>query len=78
MEHRFFQEWQSISTKLGWKRRSTQLVLAERYPKKTLLESILKARVLAWLKTAVETGLHNVSFIRTQIELINHVFAKTK
>jgi hypothetical protein len=28
---------------------------------------------LAWCKTAVDEGLHNVAFIRTQIELINHV-----
>jgi tRNA (guanine-N7-)-methyltransferase len=26
----------------------------------------------------VETGLHNVAFIRTQIELINHIFAENE
>jgi tRNA (guanine-N7-)-methyltransferase len=25
-------------------------------------------------RQTVETGLHNVAFIRTQIELINHIF----
>jgi tRNA (guanine-N7-)-methyltransferase len=32
---------------------------------------------LARCKTAVETGLHN-AFIRTQIELINHIFAENE
>jgi hypothetical protein len=31
-----------------------------------------------WAKTAVDEGLHNVAFIRTQIELINHVLLKMK
>jgi tRNA (guanine-N7-)-methyltransferase len=42
------------------------------------LESILKERFGVVLNTAVETGLHNVAFIRTQIELINHVFAENE
>jgi tRNA (guanine-N7-)-methyltransferase len=29
-------------------------------------------------KTAVDEGLQNVAFIRTQIELINHIFAENE
>jgi len=36
------------------------------------------ARFWRGAKTAVETGLHNVAFIRTQIELINHIFAENE
>jgi tRNA G46 methylase TrmB len=39
------------------------------------LELILKS---FWrgAKTAIDEGLQNVAFIRTQIELINHIFAE--
>jgi tRNA (guanine-N7-)-methyltransferase len=49
--------------------------LAERYPNKISLELILKS---FWrgAKTAIDEGLQNVAFIRTQIELINHIFAE--
>jgi hypothetical protein len=53
--------------------------LAERYLIKISLELILKELVF-WrgAKTAIDEGLQNVAFIRTQIELINHILPKMK
>jgi tRNA (guanine-N7-)-methyltransferase len=49
--------------------------LAERYPDKNFIGIDIKgARFWRGAKTAVETGLHNVAFVRTQIELIDHLF----
>ena len=36
------------------------------------------ARFWRGAKTAVDTGMNNVAFIRTQIELINHIFAENE
>jgi tRNA (guanine-N7-)-methyltransferase len=37
---------------------------------------ILRSSFLWGAKTAIDEGLQNVAFIRTQIELINHIFAE--
>jgi hypothetical protein len=42
------------------------------------LELILKDSFLRGAKTAIDEGLQNVAFIRTQIELINHILPKMK
>jgi tRNA (guanine-N7-)-methyltransferase len=53
--------------------------LAERYPNKNFIGIDIKgARFWRGAKTAVETGMHNVAFVRTQIELINHIFAENE
>ena len=50
--------------------------LAERFPHKNFIGIDIKgARFWRGAKTAVENGLHNVAFVRTQIELIEHCFA---
>jgi tRNA (guanine-N7-)-methyltransferase len=50
--------------------------LAERSPTKNFIGIDIKgARFWRGAKTAVENGLHNVAFLRTQIELIEHCFA---
>ncbi len=50
--------------------------LAERYPNKNFIGIDIKgARFWRGAKTAIEDGLPNVYFIRTQIELITHIFA---
>ena len=36
------------------------------------------ARFWRGAKTAVESGMNNVAFVRTQIELINHIFAENE
>jgi len=53
--------------------------LSEKYPNKNFIGIDIKgARFWRGAKTAVETGLHNVAFIRTQIELINHIFTENE
>lgn len=50
--------------------------LAERYPDKNFIGIDIKgARFWRGAKTAIEDGLPNVYFIRTQIELITEIFA---
>ena len=51
--------------------------LAEKYPNKNFIGIDIKgARFWRGAKTAVESGMHNVAFVRTQIELINYIFAE--
>jgi tRNA (guanine-N7-)-methyltransferase len=50
--------------------------LAERYPNKNFIGIDIKgARFWRGAKTAVDSGMANVAFVRTQIELIDHIFA---
>ena len=49
--------------------------LAEKFPDKNFVGIDIKgARFWRGAKTAVETDLNNVAFVRTQIELIDHIF----
>ena len=51
--------------------------LAGRYPEKNFIGIDIKgARFWRGAKTAVEGGMHNVAFLRTQIELIENCFAE--
>jgi tRNA (guanine-N7-)-methyltransferase len=53
--------------------------LAERYPEKNFIGIDIKgARFWRGAKTAKEMGMDNVAFVRTQIELINHIFDKNE
>jgi tRNA (guanine-N7-)-methyltransferase len=53
--------------------------LAQRYPDKNFIGIDIKgARFWRGAKTAVDTGLHNVGFLRTQIELLEHCFAENE
>jgi hypothetical protein len=69
----------TLVLELGCGKENIQLVLPKDIPIKISLELILKELVF-WrgAKTAVDEGLHNVAFIRTQIELINHILPKMK
>jgi tRNA (guanine-N7-)-methyltransferase len=53
--------------------------LAERFPEKNFIGIDIKgARFWRGAKTAVETGMNNVAFVRTQIELIHHIFTQNE
>ena len=71
----YFKNNNPIVLELGCGKGEYSVGLAEKYPYKNFIGIDLKgARFWRGAKTAVETGLINVAFIRTQIELINHVF----
>ena len=62
---------------LGCGKGEYTLGLAERYPNKNFIGIDIKgARFWRGAKTAVEDGVPNVAFLRTQIELIDYAFGK--
>ena len=68
-----------IVLELGCGKGEYSVGLAARYPKKNFIGIDIKgARFWRGAKTAVENGLNNVAFIRTQIELIEDVFAENE
>ena len=72
----FFKNDNPIIIELGCGKGEYSVGLAERYPDKNFIGIDIKgARFWRGAKTAVETGLSNVAFVRTQIELINYIFA---
>jgi len=71
----YFKNNNPIVLELGCGKGEYSVGLAEKYSNKNFIGIDLKgARLWLGAKTAVETGLKNVAFIRTQIELINHLF----
>jgi tRNA (guanine-N7-)-methyltransferase len=71
----YFKNNNPIVLELGCGKGEYSVGLADKYPNKNFIGIDLKgARFWRGAKTAVETGLKNVAFIRTQIELINHIF----
>ncbi len=68
-----------IVLELGCGKGEYTVGLAERYPNKNFIGIDIKgARFWRGAKTAIEDGLPNVYFIRTQIELITHIFASNE
>lgn len=75
----FFQNENPLILELGCGKGEYSVGLAERYPNKNFIGIDIKgARFWRGAKTAVETGMHNVAFVRTQIELISHIFAENE
>jgi tRNA (guanine-N7-)-methyltransferase len=73
--HDFFNNNNPIILELGCGKGEYSVGLAERFPNKNFIGIDIKgARFWRGAKTAVDTGMQNVAFIRTQIELINHIF----
>ena len=71
----FFKNNHPIILELGCGKGEYSVGLAERFPNKNFIGIDIKgARFWRGAKTAVDTGMQNVAFIRTQIELINHIF----
>lgn len=72
----FFQNENPIVLELGCGKGEYSVGLAERYPNKNFIGIDIKgARFWRGAKTAEETGMKNVAFVRTQIELIEGLFA---
>lgn len=72
----FFKNDHPIVLELGCGKGEYSVGLAERYPEKNFIGVDLKgARFWRGAKTAVESGMTNVAFVRTQIELIESCFA---
>ena len=71
----FFKNDNPIIVELGCGKGEYTIGLAEKNPNTNYVGIDIKgARFWRGAKTAVENGLPNVAFVRTQIELINHIF----
>ncbi|MDR0227693.1 MAG: tRNA (guanosine(46)-N7)-methyltransferase TrmB [Flavobacteriaceae bacterium] len=66
-----------IVLELGCGKGEYTVELAKRFPEKNFIGIDIKgARFWRGAKTAVESGINNVAFLRTQIELIEYAFAQ--
>ena len=75
----FFKNDNPIIIELGCGKGEYSVGLAQRYPNKNFVGIDIKgARFWRGAKTAVESGMRNVAFVRTQIELINFIFAQNE
>ena len=72
----FFKNTNSLVLELGCGKGEYSVGLAEKNPDKNFVGIDIKgARFWRGAKTAIESGLNNVAFVRTQIELIQGIFA---
>lgn len=72
----FFKNNNPLVVELGCGKGEYSVGLAERYPNKNFIGIDIKgARFWRGAKTAIESQMGNVAFVRTQIELIDHIFA---
>jgi len=75
----FFKNEKPIVLELGCGKGEYCLGLAEMFPEKNFLGIDIKgARFWRGAKTALEEGMDNVGFLRTQIELIDYIFAESE
>lgn len=75
----FFKNDNPIVLELGCGKGEYSVGLAERFPEKNFIGIDIKgARFWRGAKTAVESGMNNVAFVRTQIELIHHIFVENE
>ena len=75
----FFKNDHPVILELGCGKGEYSVGLAEKYPDKNFVGIDIKgARFWRGAKTAVDNGMRNVAFVRTQIELIDHLFASTE
>ena len=73
----FFKNDHPIVLELGCGKGEYTVELARKYPEKNFIGVDIKgARFWRGAKTAIEEGLDNVGFVRTQIELCEYVFAQ--
>ena len=75
----FFKNNNPLVLELGCGKGEYTVALAQKYPNKNFIGIDIKgARFWRGAKTAIEENIPNVAFIRTQIELIDSVFAKNE
>jgi tRNA (guanine-N7-)-methyltransferase len=75
----FFKNNNPIIVELGCGKGEYTVGLATEFPDKNFIGIDIKgARFWRGAKTALEDNLKNVAFIRTQIELIEHIFAQNE
>ena len=75
----FFKNDNPIVLELGCGKGEYSVALARKYPEKNFIGIDIKgARFWRGAKTALEEGLDNVGFMRTQIELVEYAFAKAE
>lgn len=75
--HQFFGNGNPIVLELGCGKGEYTVGLARRYPHKNFIGIDIKgARFWRGAKTALEEKLENVAFVRTQIELVDKIFAQ--
>lgn len=73
----FFKNEHPIVLELGCGKGEYTVNLAKKYPKKNFIGVDIKgARLWRGAKTALDDGLPNVGFLRTQIELLDHLFGQ--
>ena len=71
----FFKNDHPIVLELGCGKGEYSVALSKKYPNKNFVGVDIKgARFWRGAKTALENDFHNVAFLRTQIELIDHCF----
>lgn len=77
--NKFFKNNNPITLELGCGKGEYTIALARKYPNRNFIGIDIKgARFWRGAKTAVEEGLTNVAFLRTQIELVDYAFAKAE
>ena len=75
----FFKNDAPIVLELGCGKGEYTVALAKKFPNKNFVGIDIKgARFWRGAKTAIEDGMNNVAFIRTQIELIEGMFAENE
>ena len=75
----FFKNDNPIVLELGCGKGEYSVALAEKNPDKNFIGIDIKgARFWRGAKTALEEGLNNVAFLRTQIELVDYIFAENE
>jgi len=77
--HSFFENNNPIVVELGCGKGEYTIALARKNPNKNYIGIDIKgARFWRGAKTAVEENLPNVAFVRTQIELVDFIFAENE
>jgi len=75
----YFKNNNSLILELGCGKGEYTVALAQKYPNKNFIGIDIKgARFWRGAKTAIEENLQNIAFIRTQIELIDYIFAENE
>jgi tRNA (guanine-N7-)-methyltransferase len=77
--HSFFGNNNPIVVELGCGKGEYTIALARKNPNKNYIGIDIKgARFWRGAKTAIEENLDNVAFVRTQIELVDYIFAENE